>query len=319
MAQTTTTTDSTRSNATLYIAFDLSRTKWQLAMSDGAAKPRDVVVDRESVDAAKAQFIKEIAPAKLKFGLPASAPATAVFEAGRDGFWIQRWLRVIGVDCIVIDPASITLDRKAKQRKTDQIDARKLLVLLCDHASGRAGLRIVQAPSPEDEDSRHLQRLLDKLQSARERLTNRAISVMFAQRIDRKYDRWFKDDIAELVTGDGRNLGPFLQQELGIICRQVANLDEEIDQLEQQRAAALAKPETETQKIASNLEGLVAIGPIGAWTLANELFGWRTFANGKHLASFLGLTPTPWASGDMNRDQGISKAGPGHIRALMMH
>lgn len=318
MAQTTTTTDSTRSNATLYIAFDLSRTKWQLAMSDGVAKPRDVVVDRESVDAAKVQFIKEIAAAKLKFGLPASAPATAVFEAGRDGFWIQRWLRVIGVDCIVIDPASITVDRKAKQRKTDQIDARKLLVLLCDHASGRAGLRIVQAPSPEDEDSRQLQRLLDKLQTARERLTNRAISVMFAQGIDRKYDRWLKDDIAGLVTGDGRNLGAFLQQELGIICRQVANLDEEIDQLEQQRAAALAKPETETQKIARNLEGLVAIGPIGAWTLANELFGWRTFANGKHLASFLGLTPTPWASGDMNRDQGISKAGPGHIRALMI-
>ena len=85
--------------------------------------------------------------------------ATAVFEAGRDGFWLAHWLRLIGVGCIVIEPASITLDRKAKQRKADQIDARKLLILLCDHASGRAELCIVQTPSPVDEDSRELQRL----------------------------------------------------------------------------------------------------------------------------------------------------------------
>lgn len=318
MAQTTTPTEATRSRGTLYIAFDLSRSKWQLAISDGTAKPRDIVVDRTCVSQAKAQFIKEVAAAKIRFGLPGDAPVSAVYEAGRDGFWIGRWLEQIGVSCTVIDPASITIDRKAKQRKTDQIDARKLLSLLCDHANGRAALHPVQVPSADDEDARTLQRLLDKLLAAKERLTNRILAVLFAQGIDRKYDIWLKDDIATLVTGDERQLGPIVQRELLILCRQVEALHQDIDDLEQQRAKALAAPVTETQKVARNLEALSAIGPIGAWTLAHEMFGWRTFANGKHLSSYLGLTPTPWASGDMNRDQGISKAGPGRIRALMI-
>lgn len=318
MAQTTTPSEATRSRRTLYIAFDLSRSKWQLALSDGIAKPRDVVVDRTCVSQAKAQFIKEVAAAKVRFGLPDDAPVSAVFEAGRDGFWISRWLDTAGVTCTVIDPASITVDRKAKQRKTDQIDARKLLSLLVDHASGRAPLHPVQVPSADDEDARTLQRLLDKLLAAKERLTNRILAVLFGQGIDRKYDIWLKDDIATLVTGDERHLGPIVQRELLILCKQVEMLQQDIDDLEQERAKALAAPVTETQKVARNLEALSAIGPIGAWTLAHELFGWRNFANGKHLASYLGLTPTPWASGDMSRDQGISKAGPSRIRALMI-
>ena len=318
MTQTTTSSQSTPSNRDLYIALDLSRATWQLAVSDGVAKPRDIVVHRDNPDAAKTQFVNEMSAAKLRFGLQNDCAVHAVFEAGRDGFWIERWLLSIGVLCVVIDPASIEVDRKAKQRKTDLIDARKLLQLLIDHLGGRVGLRVVNPPSPEDEDARRPQRLLDSLKETRTRMTTRVQSLLFAQGIDRKHDCWLKDDLATLRTGDGREIGAGLRQELEVLNRLVASLDDEIFQLEQQRAAALAKPTTETQCIAQKLESLVAIGPIGAWTLAHELFGWRHFASGKHLGSFLGLTPTPWATGDTKREQGISKAGPPHLRALFI-
>jgi len=307
-----------RNAGNLYIAFDLSATKWQLAISDGVAKPSDIVVDRATVQSAKEALVAQIRAAKQRFGLDPGCPVHAVYEAGRDGYWIARWLGQLGVNCLIVDPASIAVDRKAKHAKTDALDARKLLILLCDHLNGRAGLRVLQPPGATDEDARELHRLAQRLQKNRGQLALRVQSLLFAQGIDRAYHIGLAQEIGDLRTGDGRALGPTLHMEIAVLCRQIAALDTELDALDAKRAQALAAPTTATERVASQLENLVGIGPIGAWMLAHELFGWRQFKNGKHLASFLGLTPTPFASGAMTREQGISKAGPGPLRALMI-
>lgn len=318
MTQTATASQSNAKTRALYIAFDLSATKWQLALSDGVAKPSDIVVDRTTVQGAKEALIGHIGLAKQRLSLDPDCPTHAVYEAGRDGYWIARWLGQLGVNCLIIDPASIAVDRKAKHIKTDAIDARKLLILLCDHLNGRAGLRVLQPPGPSDEDARELHRLAQRLQKIRAQLAMRVQSLLFAQGVDRVYSNGLAEEVGQLRTGDGRPLGQSLQAEIGVLCRQIAGMDTELDALDRKRAEALAKPATETERVAGQLENLVGIGPIGAWMLAHELFGWREFKNGKHLASFLGLTPTPFASGAMNREQGISKAGSGPLRALMI-
>ena len=68
----------------------------------------------------------------------------------------------------------------------------------------------------------------------------------------------------------------------------------------------------------AQLVQLRAIGPKGAWVLVKELFGWRRFANRRELAGCLGLAPTPYASGDSQIEQGISKAGNRRVRALLV-
>ena len=136
--------------------------------------------------------------------------------------------------------------------------------------------------------------------------------------IDVAYREDLPKEIPLMRTGDDRPLGVVTRMELETLCGQIAGLDRDIHRLEDERVAQMKKPETLPQQQAQQLERLVGIGPIGAWTLAHEVFGWRTFANGKKLGSYVGLAPTPHCSGQMQREQGINKAGPGRIRALMV-
>jgi len=72
------------------------------------------------------------------------------------------------------------------------------------------------------------------------------------------------------------------------------------------------------QPLVAQLTRLRAIGAKGAWVLVKEMFGWRTFANRRELAGSLGLVPTPYASGDSQLEQGISKAGNRRVRGLLV-
>ena len=260
----------------------------------------------------------EIAKARSRFGLSESAPVYAVYEAGRDGFWLARWLGAQGVTCHIIDPCSILVDRKAKQRKNDAIDSRALLDLLVRHVTGDRVMKTVLVPPVEAEDSHELGRLLNSLGSTRRALAARIQSLLWTQGIDASYHTALPTTLDAMRTGDGRPLGTMLRVELDVLCHQVEHLDRDICRLEAERARQIQQPATPTQEKARDLEQLVGIGRIGAWTLANEVFGWRTFQNGKKLGAFVGLCPTPWFSGTVDRDQGISKAGSGPLRALLV-
>ena len=296
----------------------MGRDSWHLCMSEDGKRRREAKIDRQDLAKGKTALLEEVAKSKAHFGLPPDAPVHTLYEAGRDGFWFARWLKNCGFSCIIIDPSAILVDRKAKHRKNDAIDSRALLELLVRHVTGDRPLDPVEIPPVEAEDAREIGRLLGTLHGTRRSLALRVQSLLWLQGIDDIYRTALPKTFDEMRTGDGRTLGPVLRAELDQLCGQIEHLDRDICKLEDLRVAQIRKPVTSAQVKAQTLEMLVGIGPIGAWTLAHELFDWRIFQNGKHLGAFVGLSPTPFSSGTMERDQGISKAGSGPIRALMI-
>ena len=101
----------------------------------------------------KYKSLEEMSRAKTKFCLPMDSNVFVAIEAGRDGFWIPCWFKDLDINCLVADPASIEVNRKAKQAKTDLIDARKLLKLLNDHLDDRNSSSVVQQPPLDAEGS----------------------------------------------------------------------------------------------------------------------------------------------------------------------
>lgn len=318
MTRTTTETDSNGQPRRLYMALDISATSWAVGFCDGGPKVRVRSVVRKDCGQARDGLMTEVALARQAFGLSAQAPVLACYEAGRDGFWLARFLEQGGISCLVFDPSSIEVDRRAKQAKTDPIDAAKLVRLLVRHAQGDSHVRIVAQPSPEDEDARELGRTLERLQKNRRRYETVIQSLLFKHGIDRPWAASVQDELDDLRTGDGRPLGDGLKLEIRLYGQNIALLEAQIDELEQWRLARIAQPETPVQAVAHDLNTLNGVGSIGAWTLAHELLGTRKFAGPRQVGGFLGLAPMPWASGKMSRCQGISKSGPGRLRALLV-
>ena len=204
------------------------------------------------------------------------------------------------------------------QRKDSAIDARALLDLLVRNVTGDREINIVPVLPPEAEDARELGRLLHLLGRVRRSLACRVQSVLWTRGIDVSYRTGLQEELSAMRSGDGMPLDRMVRMEVEMLCGQIEHIDRDLAKLERERVAQVEKPATPAQQQAHQLEHLVGIGPIGAWTLAHELFGWREFRNGKALGAYLGLAPTPFCSGQMNRDQGISKVGPSKLRSLMV-
>ncbi len=150
MARTTQTDVTTPVSApALYVALELSKTTWKLGFTTSRTQ-RARVRDMPARDTKR--FLAEVAEAKGRFGLPADAPVRTCYEAGRDGFWIHHFLEGNGIENVILEPASIEVDRRAKQVKTDRVDVQKLAQLLVRHHDGEDVVRIVRVPPPEAED-----------------------------------------------------------------------------------------------------------------------------------------------------------------------
>ncbi|MGE0712788.1 MAG: transposase, partial [Planctomycetota bacterium] len=124
-------------------------------------------------------FLREVAAAKERFALPEGAPVRSCYEAGRDGFWIHHFLVAHGIDNEVVDPASIEVNRRSRQAKTDRLDVQKLVSLLVRHHDGEDALRVVRVPPREAEDERLLPRQLKALKERRTQTTNRIRAELF--------------------------------------------------------------------------------------------------------------------------------------------
>ncbi|ABD68907.1 transposase IS116/IS110/IS902 [Rhodoferax ferrireducens T118] len=294
----------------LYMSIELSDKKWQLTLSDGRRGP-----SRYSVEAGDTGAVAQcIAKAKERCKLQPQAKVHSCYEAGRDGWWLHRWLVEQGIDNIVIDSASIEVNRHARRAKTDRLDGDKLLTMLLRHRTGERVWSVLHEPSAEDEDARRTHRELARLAKERTAHTNRISSLLVLHNVrpriiigGRDWGRWW-DNHCEQVP-------PALRAEIERESARLALVKQQVKALEVARLQELADGK---QPLVAQLIRLRAIGPKGAWILVKELFGWRRFSNRRELAGCLGLAPTPYASGDSQIEQGISKAGNKRARALLV-
>ena len=300
------------SETVLYMAMELSDKQWRLAFGDGT-RQRQVVIEAGNV----AGLCEQIDKAKAKWDMSANCPVVSCYEAGRDGFWLHRQLTALGIVNRVVDAASIEVSRRARRAKTDRLDARGLLEKLIRYERGERGVwRVVRVPDPVWEDRRQLERERGQLLGECTRHRNRLISKLVAQGIRLRIDKDFVQRLDEVRLFDGSALPVHLKA--GLI-REFERLQAVTAQLRavEQEIGALVASEEDLQA-ARTLMLLSGVGKVSAWVLVLEILGWREMANRRQLASLAGLVPSPYNSGGMVRDQGISKAGNRRVRTLLI-
>lgn len=247
------------------------------------------------------------------------------YEAGYDGFWLHRVLTGADIMNHVVDPASIHVDRRARRVKTDRIDAQALLRALMAYRRGEGRVwSVVQPPTAQDEDARRPHRERQNLLKEHGRHVNRIKGLCALQGIldyePMRGDR--HDRLMALTTGDGQSLQPRLLAEIRRELSRLELLLEQIAELDAEREAALKAATADMQapvqlQQTRTLRRLLAIGPETSAVLANEVF-YRPFQNRRQLAGYVGLMPSPYASGALNREQGIRKAGNPRARTALV-
>jgi len=304
----------------IFVSLELSKSTWLTTslspgagekMSKHAVKAGDVAALFERFSALKSK-------AAARTG--GTFPIIIIQEAGLDGFWIHRVLQSDGIESHVVDAASILTSRRRRRAKTDKIDGETLLRTLMAYLRGEPRVcSMVQAPTPEEEDRRRICRERKTLVTERVKHTNRIKGLLFAQGIF-DYEPLRRDRRArfeELQTGDGRPLPAHLKAQ---ICRELDRLETVLAQLkavEAERDALLAPASDNAPTPPALLARLRGIGPETAAVLWSEGL-YRHFDNRRQLAAYAGLAPTPWQSGSIDREQGVSKAGNPKLRTAMV-
>ena len=264
-----------------------------------------------------AAVLKEIAAAKVKFGLAADAPVVCCYEAGRDGHWLHRFLTAQGFSCYEVDSSSIEVNRKQRRAKTDGLDAGKLVTMLMRYESGeRRVWRVVNVPSVEDEARRHPHRELKDWKSLRTQHTNRIKGLLAGVGMDMKVDGEFPKRLEEVRNWDGSKLWEELKARLLRNYEGWQFMDRKVKDLENARNRTIRQGTAPWLDRVRQLLTLKGIGATSAWLFVLEVFGWRKIANRRQMGSLAGLTPTPYTSGNSDHEQGISKAGNRRLRVM---
>ena len=305
----------------IFVSLELSRSSWVVtALLPGGERMSRHTVPGGDIAGLLDRFSQLWGKAQARTGR--HFPIIVIQEAGLDGFWIHRALEKQGVESHVVDPASIATSRRRRRAKTDRLDGETLVRALLAFKRGEPRVcAMVKAPSPEDEDRRRITRERKVLICERVEHVNRIKGLFFAQGI-RGYEPLRRDRRArleELRTGDGRDLPPHLKAQ---ILRELDRLEltlAQIKAVEAERDAALAEEpqHREMPATAKMLLGIKGIGPEFAALLWSEgLF--RHFDNRRQVAAYAGLAPTPWQSGAVSREQGVSRAGNPRLRSTMI-
>jgi transposase len=298
----------------LYVAIETSNTKWRLGFSDGG-KIRQVNIDARSTE----QWSAAVERAKQKLGLSAETAVWSCYEAGRDGFWIHRWLVGQGVRNVVVDAASIEVKQGRRRVKTDRVDAEKLVRMLMRYGTGEKTVwSVVRVPGEAEEDERRKHRELERLKKERTGHVNRIRSLLILVGVNVEKIKEAGKRLEAIRCWDGRRLPEGLKGELDREFLRLRQVEEQIKALEKEQEQRLKAPTTETERKARKLVGLRGVGPVSSWLLSHEVFGWRQFRNRRELGSMSGLVGTPYQSGESSREQGISKAGNRRVRHVMV-
>ena len=308
--------DSTASvSPVLYVAFELSNGQWKLA-STTARGQRARLVSVPARDTAR--ILTEIARAKSRFGLPQSAKVFTCYEAGRDGFWLHRFLHQQGISNAIVDSSSIEVNRRARRAKADSLDAVSLVGLLVRYREGETDVwSTVEVPDPADEDQRHLHRELDQLRRERTDHSNRVRGLLAAIGIKIPSKCTLPCDLDSLRHWNGEPVPTGLKRRLTHEFERMELLARQIRAIETEQAEEINNDQTRHVDKVRALMGLKGVGQTSATILVYEFFGWRQFANRREVGALAGLTPTPYQSGESNHEQGISKAGNARVRWIM--
>jgi transposase len=305
--------------AALYVSLELSRSTWLVT----SLAPNSDKMSKHTIaagDAFKLLALLTRLRGRAEQLVGGSISIAVIQEAGLDGFWVHRSLEANDIESHVVDPASIAVSRRRRRAKTDGIDGESLLRTLLAWKRGEPRVcEMVVPPTPEQEDSRRLSRERAILLRERVQHVNRIKGLLAGQGIT-DYDPLRKDRRTRfngLTTGDGRPLPGRLKAELLRELARIELLLSQIADLEAERNAAI-KPDVEGRPSPITLlTQLKAIGPqIGAVLYHEGLY--RNFTNRRDVAAYAGLVPTPWRSGSIDREQGISKAGNPRLRHIMI-
>jgi len=299
---------------TLYLAFELGFQKWVLGFTIGLGqKPRKRTAAAGDLIALE----QEITLARKRFGLPPTARVLSCYEAGRDGFWLHRYLLAHSVENLVVDSSSIEVNRRAKHAKTDRLDVGKLVTMLARYDGGENKVwSVVHVPSVEAEDARHLHRELMALKRDRTRHINRIKGLLAGQGVRLKVDAQLPQQLDQAHLWDGSPLPPGVRARVE---REFAGwqfVHQNVLELEAKRLELLRTSSEPSVELVRRLLRLRGIGDNSAWLYVMEFFGWREFHNRREVGGLAGLAATPYDSGDQSRDQGISKAGNSPVRSM---
>src|SRR5918999_2242855 len=302
----------TTPEATLFVAFELSEKTWKLGFTTGhAQKPRERTVTARD----QKRVLDEIAQAKRRFGLPETAPVVSCYEAGREGFWLHRFLESHGIINHVMDSSAIEVSRRQRRAKSDGLDVRKLLSMLMRYHHGeRQVWQVVKVPSVEAEDQRHLHRDLETLKQERASTTTRIKGLLSSQGIRLTSLNKLPEQLDALRLWDGSPMPPGLRQRVLRVYAHHQFLSEQIAEVEAERRAQLQTSSEASIEKMRQLMLLKGIGINGSWLLVMECFGWRELKHRREVGGLAGLTPTPYQSGESAREQGITKSGNRHVR-----
>ena len=309
---------STSNEQSIFAALELSKNSWLLAIrvpgrdnpSLHPIKGGDAEGLIAKLDAARDRVAK----------VTGQAPTvTLCYEAGYDGFWLARFLEQRGIECLVMEPASLQVNRRARRVKTDRIDVESILHTLIAWCRGeRHVCSMVVVPSVEEEDLRRSHRERDRLIRERTAHINRIKGLLFGQGIRginvKAHDKTLTP--SALVTADGRPLPERLGRKITREIERLAQVQAQIVAVEHERDKA-PTPCVATERQRHQLLRLKGVGPALSSTLTREVY-YRRFVNRRQVASYIGITPSAYDSGEGRRSQGISKAGNRLARVAMI-
>jgi len=298
----------------LYMALELSQKEWKLGFSVGPGQAPRL---RSVVGRDVRGLMAEIRLARERFRLGEGVEVESCYEAGRDGFWLHRYLEAQGVKNLVVDSASIEVSRRFRRVKTDRMDVGKLLGMLMRYHLGEKKVwSVVHVPSAGAEDERQLHREMMVLKRERTRHINRVKGLLAGQGVVIEVGAGFMEEIGAVRLWDGSGLLGRLRKRLEREYKRMELLKQQIGALEKEREEVLRTSQEESVEQVRRLLQLKGIGVNSAWLYVMEFFAWRGFRNRREVGSLAGLTPTPYQSGESSRERGISKAGNRPVRGM---
>jgi transposase len=298
----------------LYLAIELSNKQWKLGFTIGfGQRPRLRNLTARDLVA----LANEIHLAKVRFGLPEDTPVLSCYEAGRDGFWLHRYLIKQGITNLIVDSASIEVNRRKRRAKTDRMDVTKLLTMLMRYQQGEKKVwSVVHVPSPEEEDQRQLHRELAQIKRERTKYINSIKGLLASQGVALKIKSDFLSELRAVRLWDGSPCPISLQARIVREYERLQLCTQQIQQMDLSREEMLRTSTSPAMEQVRKLQRLKGIGMNSSWLYVMEFFSWRGFHNRREVGALAGLTPTPYQSGESAHEQGISKAGNRHIRAM---
>jgi transposase len=312
--ETTCKSNNTTEKRKLYMAMELSQKEWKLGFSIGPGQAPRL---RSMPGRALAVLMEEIRQACERFGLGKDVEVESCYEAGRDGFWLHRYLEAQGVKNLVVDSASIEVSRRFRRVKTDRMDVGRLLGMLMRYHMGEKKVwSVVHVPSAGAEDERQLHREMMALKRERTRHINRVKGLLAGQGVVVDVGAGFMEELGEIRLWDGSGLPGRLRKRLERECQRMELLKEQIRELEKEREEVLRTSQEASVEQVRRLLQLKGIGVNSAWLYVMEFFAWRGFHNRREVGALAGLTPTPYQSGESSKESGISKAGNRPVRGM---